>query len=577
MLTFTLNNNSKIVPMKKIYFFLFFMLGLFIYTQAQSVRMVLIEEATNASCGPCASQNPAFDILLNQNRDKLTAIKYHWYFPGYDPMHNHNTVENNARVAYYGINGVPTAAIDGDIPNGPTFSYPGGPHGYTQALIDEYAATPSPFNISLSHRISDDEDSIYIDMMIEATQAIGGNLLAHMVVVEKEINFASAPGSNGEKKFLDVMKKMVPDEDGTPLPAFDAGDYIIIQGSWLLQNIYEIDELGVVGFIQNNITKEVQQAGNSTADPLTPIYNNEVNVADIKNVSETNCLGSVNPKVIIRNQGANPLTNVDIYYNVNGGTTLTYPWSGNLNFLESAEVELPSFDFELQDENNFFAYTVNPNGLPDEYMRNDTLIQSFNRAEITPLTVKLMIRTDANPEETTWEILNSIGEVQHSGGPYSDPGTIYQETLEMEDLECYIFKIYDSGNNGFEVPGFYALFYGSNNNIKTGTGFGAIDSAYFEVNTQVGIPEKDNETIISLYPNPATSSVNIAFFLANDEDVTVMVHDLVGRRVNNTVKEVLSAGPQVVRLSCEDLKPGIYIVQTIIGSKTNTQKLTIVK
>jgi hypothetical protein len=43
----------------------------------QTQRLVLIEEATNASCGPCASQNPAFDALLNQNRDKLTAIKYH--------------------------------------------------------------------------------------------------------------------------------------------------------------------------------------------------------------------------------------------------------------------------------------------------------------------------------------------------------------------------------------------------------------------------------------------------------------------------------------------------------------------
>ncbi|NTV84107.1 MAG: hypothetical protein HGA23_07395, partial [Bacteroidales bacterium] len=236
--------------MKKFYAIILLFIGFSMITQAQSARMVLIEEATNASCGPCASQNPAFDILLNQNRDVLTAIKYHWYFPGYDPMHNHNTVENNARVAYYGINGVPTAAIDGDIPTGPTFGYPGGPHGYTQALIDEYAAIPSPFNLSLSHRISDDNDSIYIDMMIEATEAVSGELLAHMVVVEKHINFATPPGSNGEKNFLDVMKKMVPDQNGTALPSFQPGDYMILQGVWKLANIYNINEVGVVGFIQ---------------------------------------------------------------------------------------------------------------------------------------------------------------------------------------------------------------------------------------------------------------------------------------------------------------------------------------
>jgi len=562
--------------MKKFYLLILLVVGLAFFSQAQSVRLVLIEEATNASCGPCASQNPAFDILLNQNRDKLTAIKYHWYFPGYDPMHNHNTVENNARVAYYGINGVPTACIDGDIPNGPTFGYPGGPHGYTQALIDEYAANPSPFNISLSHRVSPDQDSIYIDMMIEATAAVSGNLVAQMVVVEKHIHFASPPGSNGEKDFLDVMKKMVPDQNGTPLPSsFQPGDYLILQGSWHLQNIYDMDELGVVGFIQNNSSKDVHQAGNSSTDPLTPLYNNEVNLTGISNISETNCLGAIEPKITIRNNGANPLTNVDIYYRLNDETTYTYPWSGNLGFLESAEVILPQTGFEILDENNFYAYSVNPNGSPDEYTKNDTLIQMFERAMITPLTVKLMMRTDANPQQNTWEILNSVGEVVYSGGPYANPTTIYQETFQLEDVECYIFKIYDSGGDGLTIPGFYALYYGSNNYIKSGTTFGSVDSAYFEVNTQVGITEKEGETNVNIYPNPATSFINLYFFIGNNEKVSIAVYDLVGHQIKTEDPGLLSAGPQEIRIATDDIKPGLYLVQTTIGGKIFTGKLTV--
>lgn len=562
--------------MKKFYLLILLVVGLAFFSQAQSVRLVLIEEATNASCGPCASQNPAFDILLNQNRDKLTAIKYHWYFPGYDPMHNHNTVENNARVAYYGINGVPTACIDGDIPNGPTFGYPGGPHGYTQALIDEYAANPSPFNISLSHRVSPDQDSIYIDMMIEATAAVSGNLVAQMVVVEKHIHFASPPGSNGERDFLDVMKKMVPDQNGTPLPSsFQPGDYLILQGSWHLQNIYDMDELGVVGFIQNNSSKDVHQAGNSSTDPLTPLYNNEVNLTGISNISETNCLGAIEPKITIRNNGANPLTNVDIYYRLNDETTYTYPWSGNLGFLESAEVILPQAGFEILDENNFYAYSVNPNGSPDEYTKNDTLIQMFERAMITPLTVKLMIRTDANPQQNTWEILNSVGEVVYSGGPYANPTTIYQETFQLEDVECYIFKIYDSGGDGLNIPGFYALYYGSNNYIKSGAAFGSVDSAYFEVNTQVGITEKEGETNVNIYPNPATSFINLYFFIGNNEKVSIAVYDLVGHQIKTEDPGLLSAGPQEIRIATDDIKPGLYLVQTTIGGKIFTGKLTV--
>jgi hypothetical protein len=577
LLYFYTHFNSKIIPMKKIYLIFLFLTALASISYSQSQRMVLIEEATNASCGPCASQNPAFDILLNQNRDILTAIKYHWYFPGYDPMHNHNTVENLARVAYYNINGVPTASIDGDIPDGPTFSYPGGPHGYTQALIDEYAAIPSPFNISLSHRISDNNDSIYIDMMIEATAAVSGDLRAHMVVVEKEINFATPPGSNGEKKFLDVMKKMVPDEEGTSLPSFQPGDYIILQGVWKLANVYQINELGVVGFIQNNSSKEVHQAANSTAEPLVPLYNNELSVAAVENVSETNCLGTIEPKIVLRNQGADPLTSTTIYYHVNDETVYTYEWTGHLDFMQTEVVMLPQLGFEILEENNFYAYSVDPNGIPDEYTRNDTMVQPFERAAITPLTVKLMLRTDSNPQQITWEVLNSAGDVQYSGGPYANPNSVYNETFLLGDLECYLFKIYDSAGDGLILPGFYALYYGSGIYIKNGTTFGSVDSAFFEVNTQVGIASQEAEMNIGIFPNPAKTSVNIYFLLTENEKVSISIYDLTGRLVKKSDQGQLPAGAQEISIPSDDLKNGIYLVQTHIGQQTYSQKLTIQK
>lgn len=569
---------SKIIPMKKISLLICLIISLTISARSQSTRMVLIEEATNASCGPCASQNPAFDILLNQNRDKLTAIKYHWYFPGNDPMQNHNPTENNARVSYYGINGVPTATIDGDIPDGPTFSYPGGPHGYTQDLIDEYAAIPSPFNLWLSHRISDDQDSIYVDMMIEATQAVSGTLIAQMVVVEKHIYFASPPGSNGETTFLDVMKKMIPDQFGTTLPSsFEPGQYLILQGAWQLANIYDMDELGVVGFIQNNANKDVLQAANSSAEPLTPLYDNEVDVTGISNISATNCLGTIEPKVIIRNNGAETLTDVDIVYNINSGTNEVFHWTGNLAFLESEEVTLPGLSFDILDQNQFYASIEYPNGVQDEYVNNDSRIYPFDRADITPLTVKLMIRLDTNPGETTWEIVNSAGEVQYSGGPYTQASTVVQETFQMEDVECYIFRIFDSGGDGLLIPGFFALYYGSNSYILTGTEFGAIDTAYFEVNTQVGLEENHSETPVTIFPNPARDAFAISFFVTDPQEVNISLYDLAGRLVKQEESKMYSFGRQSVTIDATALKPGIYYIKSKIGKEVSMQKITIIK
>ena len=45
--------------------------------KAQNERILLFECFTNASCGPCAQQNPALDALINANADRVAAIKYH--------------------------------------------------------------------------------------------------------------------------------------------------------------------------------------------------------------------------------------------------------------------------------------------------------------------------------------------------------------------------------------------------------------------------------------------------------------------------------------------------------------------
>lgn len=542
---------------------------------AQSTRLVLIEEATNASCGPCASQNPAFDILLNANRDKLTAIKYHWYFPGTDPMHNHNPLENNARVAYYGINGVPTATIDGVIPNGPTFSYPGGPHGYTQELIDDYAAVPAPLDIWMSHHLSEDEGTIYVDMMIQASENVSGTLRARMAVVEKHVHFTNPPGSNGEKDFLDVMKKMIPDEGGTLIPNLNDGEYIILQGSWDLANIYDMDELGVVGFVQDNDDKSVLQAANSSADPLTPLYAVDCDIMGVSHLSETNCLGTVAPVITVRNNGSADMGTLLIEYDVNGEQVHTFEWSGDLEFLESEEITLPAIDFELASTNALNIYVSSVNGQDDEYMVNNLLVHEFDRASITPNTVKLMIRTDANPQQNTWEVLNAEGAVIQSGGPYANASTIYQETIPLPAEDCYLFKIYDSGGDGLTMPGFFAFYHGSNSYILTGTTFGSVDSAFFEYNTTIGVPEKDLPEF-TLYPNPARENLWVMPDGAT-RVVSLTVLDLSGRTVISKSFGLEDSGAAARQVDIRSLSPGTYIVQINTGNGISSRKISIIR
>ena len=80
----------------------------FLQLSADSPRMVIVEEATNASCGPCARQNPTFQAYLEQPEVKQVAIpiKYQAWFPGKDIMNAADSSFHNSRVRYYGFQNI---------------------------------------------------------------------------------------------------------------------------------------------------------------------------------------------------------------------------------------------------------------------------------------------------------------------------------------------------------------------------------------------------------------------------------------------------------------------------------------
>ncbi len=542
----------------------------------QTQRLVLIEEATNASCGPCGSQNPAFFALLNQNRDKLTAVVYHWYFPGYDPMHLHNVAENNARVSYYGINGVPTAIIDGIIPSGAGFGYPGAPSGFTQGLINQYHSVPSPFVIDIYHYLSADEEYIHTVARVKAAQDFEGNVKLQLAVVEKVIQFSSPPGSNGETTFHDVMKKMMPNHLGTVIPiAWEDGDYIIIEESWKLANIYEMDQLGVVGFIQESPSKTVHQAGNSEPELFAPLFDNDAAIFNLTNLTATNCSGIYSPVITIANYGANPLTTAEIFYSVNDGPIQTFSWNGNLDFLEKAVVELPDIIFPVLPQNQLVIVLSEPNGVEDEYFKNNMIEYNFNVAMATPTEVKLMIKLDDNPEEITWEIKDMGGEVVFSGGPYSNPGGTINEIFDFENNGCYFFSIYDAGGDGLQPPGFFALYYGSGTQIASGTAFGSKFNAQFDVGGTVTIDERNEIENLTIYPNPMQQNGIVEFRLMNPTHVEIQIHNMVGQLVKTSEKEMFPAGLHQIAIDVRGLDAGFYMVTAKVGHQLEIRKIAV--
>ena len=234
---------------------------------AQSQRLVLVEEFTQASCGPCGAANPQFNLLLNANTSKAVALKYQVSWPGVDPM-NTQYAAVSGRVNYYTVTGVPYALMDAVPTTGS--SYVGYPNNMGQVDIDNEYAVPSPFDLTVQHTLSTNLDSVFITVHVTATQAYTtglNHLRLQTVLIEKLIHFASAPGSNGETNFENVVRKMIPTTGGTALPSnWTVGhDTTLTFAVPVPTYIYDINELAVVCFIQDNTTKDVQQAGFSSS------------------------------------------------------------------------------------------------------------------------------------------------------------------------------------------------------------------------------------------------------------------------------------------------------------------------
>jgi hypothetical protein len=559
--------------MKKISFLIIATLLAFTQVYSQSQRLVLLEEFTQASCGPCAGTNPGTQAILNANPDKITSIWYHTSWPGVDPMNAQNPGDVAARVSLYQVTGVPNSVLDGNY-------YNGYPTGWNINTVNTLYAVPSPFDLKVRTVESAGHDSVFLTMVAKATLAVTGNMVAHNVVIEKNIHFNTPPGTNGEKDFPHVMKKMLPSKTGTILPtSFGQGDYVIIETAWKYANVYDKSQIAAVGFIQNTGTKEIHQCCNSTTNALTMPYDDDVQVMTIDHIPFASCTGSITPVVKVRNNGNHTLTTVHIKYKVDNGPESNYTWNGSLATLGKVTLTLPAITFSsgLQ-PNTLKVYTDSPNGVADQYPKNDTVSSLIDLPKNTGNAIYLFLYTDTKPQETTWDVKNASGTVIKSGGPYATGAHIYKDTINLPAPDCYTFTMYDAGGNGMfgeNGNGAYQLTDNQGIQIRQGGTFLTEDITEFRLDYPTGVQNSNGANTIAVYPNPFTSSATVTFYLSSPESVKLNVMNTVGLTVRSIDMGTLPSGQHEYSLQRDNLAPGVYFLQLRSGSKVSVRKVTV--
>ena len=515
---------------------------------AQNERVLLFECFTNTSCGPCAQQNPALDVLINNNGDRIAAIKYHMSWPGAnDPMYLHNTVDNDARKGVYSVNSVPHTVVDG-------IRFANVPGNLNQNMVNNWLNITSPLEMRLSYELDENANVITVHVMGRASSAISGTCKLYVGVIEKEIHYTSAPGTNGERDFYSVMKKLLPTASGTYIGELNEGDYFAYTFSWEWANVYNVDQLDVIAWVQNPNTKEVYQACRSSQD-FEPFYQNEAGLSNIDHVKSVSCSGWVEPVVELGNFGSNVLTSAEFEVKVNGEVVKTVEWTGSLPLYASEQVEIGEVSFPVEDENTLEVCIKSVNGGADEAAKNNVVASDIKGApETVGKVLKLSIRTDSNPQETTWQLKNMrTGEVVLQGGPYDQANHNYNENLEIAGDGCYDLTVYDAGGDGL-VGGFYGLKAGGVT-LFSGGEFADFESNEFSYEVTADV-EESLDQVNSVYPNPTSGVLNIV--CEGKQNVTL--YNMAGQRVFEGVAEGW------LQIDMKVYGAGIYAVQ--IGSET---------
>ncbi|MFW5974735.1 MAG: Omp28-related outer membrane protein [Bacteroidota bacterium] len=536
-------------------------------SQAQEVEreMVVLEIFTSTTCPFCpAATNGASELI--ENGHDVAVIEYH----GGD---SYETTTSGARFNYYSVTGTPTAKFDGVL----THSGGGGASSSNYSayvpLYEERKAIPSAYTIDVTGTHSGLIDfEIEVDMEKVADDD-NNNIKLHAVITESDIE----ENWQGMTHLHYVERTMVPSSSGTNVD-FSENEEQTVNLEFSLDEEWVVDNCELVVFLQNNSTKEILQGKKLNLTELPGANAVDMAVQELHNIPESNCNGQIAPIVEVTNFGSDEITSFTVDYEVNGDLH-SHDWEGTLETLETTQVELPEVTFGVQETNTIAVTLVSPNNQDDEFTDNNSISETFSDATSTSTSLELLLRTDNNPEETTWEILNGENEVIFSGGPYEDANSwveMYTD-ISLPSDGCYRFIIHDEAGNGFDDGNGMVKLISSDDieivNMNT-VDFGYSDETQFNGTSGTSAEMNRNTSEIQISPNPAVSGYfNIAFSGSHGSDVQIEIYDSYGNKVEH--KSASLNGSSSITVNTESFSKGVYLVRVISEKQEYIKRVVV--
>ena len=145
------------------------------------------------------------------------------------------------------------------------------------------------------------------------------------------------------------------------------------------------------------------------------------------------------------------------------------------------------------------------------------------------------------------------------------------KTLNLDNISSFVNFDFSpvAGFEGSSTIHFEDVILAGENGVKISS-----SSSSFELEPELPIKTSLNAS----YPNPFNPDVKINYDLANDNHVSMVVYDLMGREVATLFDGIQVAGSShEITWNASNQASGVYILRMTAGDYTTTQKLTLEK
>lgn len=477
--------------------------------------------------------------------------------------------------------------------------------------VHQISDQASPVNVALEATFDPVSNTInvYLEYFYTSNCLSDTNYL-HVALLQNEV---IAPQLQNDQSFdLDyvhnyLLRDYITPQWGAPIVNTASGSFESRSFTYALPATFrdvmvDIHKLEVVAFI----SVDQQEILSGTATPLAvhePISHIDINLWQAT-LEQTICHDQVSPNIVLRNDGAEPLSEMTIEYSVNEGPVHSHVWNGTLAAYETANIDLPAIDFEAQyGSANTLEVQIASEGalMEDANLSNNIIHAHIPDVPSTSFpTITLELRTDDYGYETYWEILDSEGNLVIAGGNQNvgatgggqqtatanDPGAYLSNSLITQDIElpgfdCYQFRILDDYADGICCDygiGYYRIKDEEGNVLFHGGYFDTEKKDPFRVSAAITATQELSEPTIAIFPNPVHhDQVNLTFETSEPGEVAITLFDANGKDVLNLTRERLNTGQHQWNISTTNLPNGMYFVRVQFDGQVFTKKLVVLQ